>query len=237
MATSTALYYTCNVHQEDIEMACRRQLLKASGGCELISVSLKPIDFGDMNIVLNRRRSPESMHYQIVAGLEQAKAGYVFLCESDVLYHEAHFVFTPPRDDIFYYNTNVWRLRFTDGHAIWTDDLRQVSGYCASRDLLLEHYRKRIARIEAEGKYEWKIGFEPGAHPPPRGIDNGVAEPWMAEFPNIDIRHDKTMTVSRWSPDQFRQKKYTQGWKETDGYIAGWGTGMDILRTIRGDTP
>src|SRR3972149_641992 len=106
---STILYYTCCAHREDIEMACRKQLALARDGHGLISISLKPIDFGDENIVLPLQRSPESMHKQVYAGLQRATSDYIFLTESDVLYHESHFRFVPPRDDVFYYNINVWR--------------------------------------------------------------------------------------------------------------------------------
>ena len=77
------------------------------------------------------------MHQQILTGLQKAKGKYIFLCESDVLYHPSHFDFTPKRDDIFYYNTNVWKTRYPDGFSVWTDDLQQVSGICANRELLI----------------------------------------------------------------------------------------------------
>ena len=46
------------------------------------------------------------------------------------------------------------------------------------------------------------------------------------------VGHDRTMTKSKWSPDEFRNKKYAKGWKEIDGEIEGWGKAGDILRHI-----
>jgi len=231
MSNATILYYTCNTHRPDIEMACRRQLTSARNGHALISISLQPIDFGDANIVLPLKRSPESMHKQVMAGLEQATSDYVFLCESDVLYHQSHFAFTPPRDDAYYYNINVWRMRYPDGLAVRTDFCQQVSGLCASRELLLEHYHKRLERIEREGRFYQRWGYEPGVHKPPRGIDDFKAESWVSEHPNVDIRHDKTLTLSRWTPDGFRNPRYAKGWQEAYE-IPGWGATTDILKDI-----
>lgn len=223
-----ALYYTCNTHQEEIELACRKQLHLACGENDLVSVSREPIAFGRWNVVIHRPRSPMTMHYQILAGLELIDADYVFLCESDVLYHPSHFDITPERDDRFYFNTNVWRLRYEDGLAVWTDDLQQVSGVCASRELLLEFYQKRVAQIEQEG---FNRHFEPGPKTGPYKTKN-----WMSETCNIDIRHNKTLTRSKWSPREFRNKKYAKGWQVT-GMLAGWGLTQDILRSINDYSP
>ena len=45
--------------------------------------------------------------------------------------------------------------------------------------------------------------------------------------------HDKTMTKSKWSPDEFRNKKYAKGWRETDGEIEGWGNIRDRMADIQ----
>lgn len=221
--TKAILYYTCNTHREDIEQSCRAQLLKARNGNILATVSRQPIDFGDWNIVVDQPRSPETMHRQILAGLEKLEADIVFLCESDVLYHPSHFDFTPRRRDVFYYDTNVWRVRYDDGLAVWTDDLQQVSGCCAYRELLLDFYTKRLTQIEREG---FNGHYEPGVkqtiYPRMRGGKYGT-ENWRSAFPNICIRHDQNLTKSKWSPEEFRNPAYAKGWKEADE-VPGWGT-------------
>jgi len=162
------------------------------------------------------------MHYQILEGLKRSTADYVFLCESDVFYHPSHFDFVPPRDDVVYYNTNVWRVRYTDGHAVRTDGLQQVSGICASRKLLLDHYRRRIELIEANGgQFDVKkYAYEPGT----RGnFDNTQVANWESPYPNIDVTgHGRTLTKPKFSVDEFRNPRYAVGWQETDSQIAGW---------------
>lgn len=220
--TKCALYYTCNSHDETLELAARNNLRRAVNGHEIGCVALKRTDFGDWAIVLDREKSGGTMHYQILAGLERSTADYVFLCESDVFYHPSHFEFTPPRDDTFYYNTNVWRVRWSDGHAVRTASLQQVSGICASRKLLLEHYRRRVEIIERSGgQFEVKrMAYEPGT----RGKfgDEKIANR-QSPFPNLDITgHGNTLTTPHFSVESFRNKKYSEGWQETDEPLPGW---------------
>lgn len=204
------LYYTCNTHKEDIEMVCRKNLSIARGDLFLGTVSREPIDFGDWNIVIPDERSPLTMHKQIAAGLERMQTDFVFLCESDVLYSPTHFDFTPDNHIVVYYNTNIWKIRYPDGHAVWTDHLQQVSGICADRKLLLDFYISRIMDIERNG---FNRHYEPNRR---YGIRTGN---WQSAEPNLDIRHDQTLTRSKWSPDEFRNKRYANGWKETDQFV------------------
>jgi hypothetical protein len=215
------LYYTCGLDNHLLESASRNTLISAKNGYELGCVSLERTDFGDWNIVVNAERGPLTMHRQILAGLERLKADVVFFCEHDVLYHPSHFDFTPPRKDTFYYNVNVWRVRASDGHAVKTTDCKQLSGLCCWRETAIEHYRKRVERIEREG-FSRKNGYEPGTRHLPNGYDDSRADSWVSAFPNLDIRHGGTATGNHWTPESFRNQKYAAGWEETDGVIPGW---------------
>lgn len=207
------IYYTCNTHDEKIETKCREQL-STYGGWPIVSVSLnKQIDFGDKRMVMEGTRGAEMMHRQILMGLLMSSEEFVFLCESDVLYHPSHFDFAPARKDTFYYNTNVWKVRASDGHAVWTDDLQQVSGICVWRQLAIEFFRRRIEEIEEKG---FDGHFEPGEKLGEK------SENYQSKVPNICIRHGKTLTKSKWSPDEFRNPKYAKGWKEAKK-VPGWG--------------
>lgn len=208
------LYYTCNTHSLDIEIPVRKQLVNCKGGNELGCVSLMPTEFGDWYIDLDLYKCPLTMHKQVMTGLQRMDADYVFLVESDVLYHKSHFDFIPPRNDTFYYNTNVWKTRYPDGHCVWTDNMQQVSGCCAYKGLLLEFYRRRVREIE-------KHGFDRHYEPGPKTGECKV-ENWMSEYPNLDIRHPNTLTKSKWSPEEFRNPIYAKGWKEASE-IPGWG--------------
>ena len=219
LPTKGIVYYTDNRGDPAILETVRKKIDTSRNGHELVSVSLQPIDFGK-NITLPLERSRLAMFKQILAGLETCSSDVVFLCEHDVLYHPSHFDFIPPRKDVYYYNENVYKVDAKTGQAVfyWT---KQTSGLCAYRELLLEHYRKRVAKVEAEG-YDHSLGYEPGNHPPPRGLDNVPAKRWMSEVPNVDIRHGCNLTATRWDPSQFRDKNTCLGWTLVDE-IPGWG--------------
>lgn len=225
------VYYTDNRLDDKLMTACQKQIKKGIKEKHIVSVSLQPINFGK-NIHLPLERGYLTMAKQILAGLQASDADIIFFCEHDVLYHPSHFDFIPPKKDVYYYNTNVWKLRAEDGLAVKVDDCKQLSGLCAYKDLLMAHYKARIARLEAEG-YSNAIGHEPGTHNRPERIDSYTAEAWQSALPNIDIRHDKNATPSRWSKDDFRNERFTKGWTESND-IQGWGQTEDILKTIIG---
>jgi hypothetical protein len=168
------------------------------------------------------------MFKQILAGLEALDTDIVFLCEHDVLYHPSHFDFIPPERNIYYYNTNVWKYRLSDGLSYRVDDCRQTSGLVAYRDLLIKHYKKRIALVEEKG-FSRKMGYEPGTHNREERVDDFKSERFESTYPNIDIRHDRNLTASRWSKDEFRNQEYTKGWRETKE-IPGWPSIVDMFK-------
>lgn len=208
------IYYTCNTHKPEIDDLARSFLSKA--GFPIISVSLnKEINFGDIRIVMQGTRSPLMMHKQIVKGLEACKTKYSFLAESDVLYHPSHFDFTPKEEKKFYFNVNVWKQKWPENYYIRTDNSEQLSGTSAYTNLLLNWFKKRLEEIERDGF---------NGHYEPR--DN--RESYQSKVPNICIRHDKNLTRSKWSVDDFRNKEYAKGWKEAD-HVPGWGKTLGRL--------
>jgi hypothetical protein len=185
----------------------RELILKAN--LPITSVSLKPIDFG-RNIYFRGLRSHSTLYKQILVGLKACRAKFVFLCEHDVLYHKSHFDFKPTREDIYYYNNNWLKFRTTDKKIVSYNG-GQLSQICASRKLLINHYEKRLEMI---GSGQKAYGYEPGTGQS-RKIDNPGVEYFYSEIPNVDIRHGKNWTgTKRFHPDEFRNKKTCQNWKE-----------------------
>lgn len=213
------VYYTDNRLGETIMAACQRQLKTACDGAEIVSASLKPVELG-WNVVVDGERGPLTMFKQILAGLELSTADVVFLAEHDVLYHPAHFEFTPPRRDVVYYDSNFWQVDAETGRAL-TRVWRATSGLCAYRETLIEHYRKRVKLVEERG-YSNAMGYEPGTHHRPERVDDLTHEMWRAEWPSIDIRHGNNLTPTRWEKSEFRNQRYTEGWQEADE-VPGWG--------------
>jgi len=218
--TKGLLYYSDCRGDARILKAVRDQIHRAAPGLPIVSVTLQPLDFGH-NIVLPLPRGPLTMFKQILAGLEALDTEIVFFTEHDVLYANGYFAFVPPSRDRFYYNQNRWQVSASDGR---TAHYRccQTAQLCADRQLLVAHYRKRIAAVEAAGGYGRNMGYEPGTNKWSLSIDSHGAETWSAPTPNIDIRHGGNMSKTRWSPSEFRNKSTCEGWIDGDG-IPEWG--------------
>jgi hypothetical protein len=224
------VYYTDNRLDEKIADAVRRQLLKI--GLPIISVSLKPIDFG-RNIVLPLGRGDLTMFRQILTGLVCSDSDIVFLCEHDNLYHPSHFEFTP-EDDRAYYNTNAWNIYCgnggwkgwnPDGRKCLYHNSKRVSQLCAKRTVLVNHYTEKVNLVMRDGFSYRTISYEPGCRAGELSRIGTVDR--VSAFPNIDIKHGKNRTMIRWDKSQFRNKKYTEPWIEsTIDRLEGWDTSL-----------
>lgn len=227
------IYYTDNRVVEPIFSKVQDILNEVAKekNLHISSSSLRPIDFGSNVVLENRERSYPTMVRQIIMALENSPAKYAFFTENDVLYHKSHFDFTPPKDNIFYYNSNVWRWKLWDDKAIRYEKMWPLSCMCCNREYALEHYRMREKKI-----YEWGLdefrsreprrariwGYEPGTKQKRRGgFTDDVAESWSSELPNVDIRHARTF--SRLKCDQRDFKHQPNNWEEINYKdIPGW---------------
>ena len=227
MSDACCLYYTAHRHPPEIEAACRAQLDRARGDIPLVAVGLEPFSYGDVTVVLGGLEpGPLTLHKQILAGLRLIGAEWVYFCENDVLYHPSHFEIDPARVDVLNYNTNIWRVRYDDGHAVWTDGLQQTSGLRGKVWLLVKHYTRRVREIERDG---FDRHYEPGHK---TGLPDRYIFNWQSEYPNLDIRHNRNLTRSKWHPSEFRNQRYAQGWREADE-VDGWGPTKPIVDAIR----
>lgn len=221
------IYYTDNRLDEPIFSVCQKNLLKA--GLPIVSCSLKPISFGK-NIVLNLTPGPVTMAKQILTALQTSEADWIFFCEHDVLYHPTHFAFMPSEDDVFYYNTNVWRWDYRGDKVITYDHFRSLSGLCVSRKKAIEHYETRLRLIKEKGwdkipgrNPQWArtIGYEPGKPKRIGGFSDDRLEERRSEYPNVDIRHGDTLTPIKMTLESFVHKP--TGWKESViDALEGW---------------
>ncbi len=210
------IYFTDNQLNTKIAHKVQRQLKRI--GLPIISASLKPMPHFGRNIHIPMERGYKAYFTQILAALEASTADIVYFCEHDNLYHPSHFDFYPPKKDVFYYDRNWWKIR-ADGLAVhWDAD--QVSGLCCYREIAIKYYRERLASYDPEN-FDRK--FEPAS-----GVGS---EWWKAEFPSIDIRHDKNLTYNKWKLEHFRKKDTALNFEtSTVDNIPGW-TG-DQLRDL-----
>lgn len=228
--TKGIVYYTDNRCQERIMSAVRNRLNWCKINYPLVSVSQYPMDFGH-NVVIPCKPSILSMFKQILEGLHILTTDFVFLTEHDVLYHPCHFDFEPRTDDTYYYNTNVWTLNSETGEALHYDGMRKTSCLVANRELLIDHYTKKIAYVEKHG-FSYRLGFEPGK----RNIDAHGFETYNSAVPNIDIKHGNNIMPWRGKLSQYRNRRRLESsWQLSDS-IPYWGKTLgrfdDFLREV-----
>lgn len=220
------LYYTSNeLDGTPLNDWCK-DTIKASQ-LPITSCSQVPIDFGN-NIVYNEEgsvygkrlgKAHSRLYRQILMGLKHAKEDYLFFVEHDVLYHPSHFDFRPKRDDTYYYDNNVVKYRLSDRKVV-SYDCSWLSQLCANRELLINHYERRLKMIESGKK---AYGFEPGTGQSKR-IDKYSSERWNSDGLSIDVRHGDNFTgVKRMDPAEFRDKSNCQNFKVLEvSDLKGW---------------
>jgi len=218
--SSGIIYYTDNQLNMKLARKCRKQIAKS--GLPIVSTSLKPLDFGK-NFVIKGERGQLTMFRQILKALEESDSDIIFFCEHDVLYHPSNFNFRPEKKDVFYYNDNLWRVRLADGFAVKFDH-KSLSQICAYRETLIKEFKHRVEDVEKNGFHNG--GYEPGTRSIKRGgFSDSNSEHFHSEEPNIDIRHDKNLSASKWKPEDFKSYRSCRNWEE--GNISDlWGNNI-----------
>jgi len=204
------IFYSDNKIGEPIKSVVENLILESD--LPIVSTSLKPLDFGT-NIVVDGKRGYPTYVKQIRTALENSTSDFVFFCEHDVLYPKSHFDFTPPTNDIFYYNRNVWKWKFGSETAVTYDRMLPLSCMCANRELALEHYIMRekavLERIDEFNSKEPSLarrwGYEPGTKKKRRGgLTDDDFDTWVSEHPVIDIRHEGTFSPDKCTLESFK---------------------------------
>lgn len=201
------VYYTASRLVEDLAEAVRKQILSASNGIEIISVSHKPIDFGTNICVGIKPRSYITLYEQVLAGLEKThEDAIIYLCEDDVFYHPSHFDFIPPRQNKIYFNLNRFYAHRNENYFARSIGKRALSQCVSYRKPLLEHIKEQVDARR-------------------RNIASPCIGPFLnfrSRFPNIDIRHESNFSES----SRFNDKA-DMIWE-----LDGWGTPRMFRATV-----
>jgi hypothetical protein len=254
MPTKGIIFYTDNRLEPLIANRVMDNLRKVADekGIPIVCSSLKKMTFGDKNIHFpSLKRSIVTMFKQIYAALENSTADIIYFCEHDVLYPACHFDYTPRDNRHYCYNEHVWKMEVGDKTAM-RHYCGQTSGLCGYRELLLNHYKKRLTMIDEHVKsmggtakydgYKKSWGFEPGkyltthnegesnqhSHYIKGRIDNVGSHGWRSEIPLVDIKHSNCLTANYWQLTVYRTRKYLSGYLISDT-IPGWGKVVDII--------
>jgi hypothetical protein len=203
MSDLTIVYYTDNRLPLEFERRCQRELIKAAEGKPIISVSQKPLDFGENICVGDIGSSVHSIFAQALAGVSAARTRYIGLAEHDCLYTAQHYNWTPPDDETFYYNVAHWFVDFATGRYAYYRR-KPMSMLICARDLFVRSVERKLQIIEA-GYERWMC--EPGVIDHRAGYiaaragwrrvlcdvgkEDDRAAAFRTELQNLDIRHGR----------------------------------------------
>jgi hypothetical protein len=113
---NTILYLTDNSVPAEIGDMCKRILLREAGDIPIVSVSQKPIEFGQNVCVGEIGRSWMSLYKQILVGLDVIHTENVVIAEHDCLYTHEHLSYQPAFPGAFWYNYNHWLVQWHGNH-------------------------------------------------------------------------------------------------------------------------
>ncbi len=205
----TVLYYTCNKISAEFREKVLGQLRYAAGkNVPVISVSQKPLDFGENICVGEIGQSLQNIYKQVLTGAKKVKTQYVALCEDDCLYVPEHFHYRPK--DCFAYNLNRWLLH--EDLRLFSYRKRPILSQCiAPTKLLIECLQQRM-NMEVPKKYCGEMGlFEKKL-----GLKEYPYETFETKEPNIVICHRKNTSGRKYIGKDAEPTKNLQPWGYAD---------------------
>ena len=229
MSDTAIIYYTANEAPASFAAAVRAQIDKAADGLPIISVSQKPLDFGENICVGEIGQHVYNIFQQVLVGAKAATTRYVAMAEDDILYSREHFHTHIPSPGVFAYDMARW------GVFTWTDPQIfsvRVGRKCMSmltceRELLIESLEERFAAYPDKENIPLKWFGEPGRYE--RGLKLTIrpTEEFWANVPSIMFTHPAAVAY-----------RVIHGTRKSHGTIRAteipvWGRAEDIAKFYR----
>lgn len=190
----TIIYLTANEITTKFSENTRRVLIESIKGIPVISVSKKPLDFGQ-NIYFNTPRSHINIYREALAGVKLAQTQYIAIAEDDVLYSPEHFKKRPRRADVFAYNIACWSLYTWSKPPIFSYTGRRNHGMLiCERDLYIEAMEERFNMYPDDSKINNAIWAEPGKYESQLGVSVQITEFFYTDPANIMFTHPQGLS-------------------------------------------
>ena len=226
----TVVYYTANyldTHNPYFLENTKKQLLKAIDNLPLISVSQKPMAFGQNICVGETGRSHLNLYRQILIGVKAAKTKYVAMAEDDVLYSHEHFHYHLPEKDVFSYNMAKWSLFTWTRPPLFSFRTKRkvVNSLIAKRDMLVEALEERFNKFKGAPDEKIPIHYwgDPGRYENHLGVTVRETEEFYTTEPNIVFSHPEAFGyLSRGTRKRLGDIRAIE--------IPYWGRAEDILK-------
>jgi len=155
MENVTVIYYSSCREKPEFEQMIRDRILLTIGKTPLISVSQKPIDFGQNICVGDVGLSDYNIYRQMQIGCLAAKTKYVCTAEADCIYPPiGYFDFDPPEDWTSGHYTNVYIL--WKGSHVFRQKAFSLCALYGNREYLLSRFPRSL-----DPSIQWRPDFKP----------------------------------------------------------------------------
>ena len=220
----TILYYTANRINEYFAANVQQNIIEASDGARIISISHRPISFGDNVCVWDLEPSAYNIYKQILIGAMLAKTPYIGCAEDDSLYTKEHFAYRPPLDS-FGYNLNRWQV---NSNFYFYRERVNMAMCIASTELLVQTLCQRFAKfshfLSREEMGEVGGFGEPGRFEVRLGLSPHPIVTFKTEIPSLTFNH-------RDSTGGKRKIMQSDVLRET---LPHWGEVCSLWKTVHG---
>jgi hypothetical protein len=182
MKDLTLLYYTSDVAWPEMTRNVRKHLLEITEGkLPIISVSQKPLDFGNNVCVGLIGQSYYNAYKQMLIGALKVKTKYIACVEDDTLYSMEHFAHRPPKDT-FSFNTNMW---YTEEDYYFNKYDHGMCTCIVETETLINTLRPRFIKYptQPESLRMQRYFQEPGRDDMKFGIPNAKVELFKTKIP------------------------------------------------------
>lgn len=225
MEKLTVIFLTANEVPDSWAEYQKEVLLKAVGDNPIITVSRKPLSWGE-NLLDCEPKTVSNIYYQMLRAAKLSTTDYIAIAEDDTLYPYEHFNSFRPPLDTFSYNINRIGL-FTWGKPTYFYKRRHSnSTLVAPRALLIEALEERFAK--------WPNGT-------PTGITGELGRPNIDKALGITVRKcvefETEASVLRVDHDfgiDTLAKSHRKGMGIARSYdVPMWGRAVDIITKFK----
>jgi len=190
----TIIYLTANKISDFFGENCRKQLLKAADEMPIISVSLKPIDFGQNICIGDSEPSAWNIYYQVLLGAREAKTKYIGIAEDDVLYSWEHYHHWRPADDVIGYNMSKWGIyTWSEPPEFSFTRRKNNTSMIAPTKFIIEALEERFAKYPKGTPYPAQWWGEVGKYDTKLGLKRRTIKEFWTATPNIVFTHEDAL--------------------------------------------
>lgn len=206
MMDRTIVYVSSNREDPEFEKRIQADLLEKAGDIPIVSVTQAPTNLGTNICVGDVGTSGYNFCRQVLIGCEAATTPIVIAAESDCVYPEEYFKFTPPKLDRMYRCSNIAVLKYQQG--FYKKDSSTFASVCG-REWYIQHLKDHFAARPNARMWDETLKSWPTAWGR-KFLDS--YETFDTQYAAISFKTGRGMRL------------HTRTFKDELDYLPGWGT-------------